>query len=171
MKKHLSCLAAICLLLTFGLGPATIMAETESAVETEAPTEIQEEVQSPAEAEATAGTAEKEEGKHAENMPETQSQKDFKLNEELHGFVLTRIEDLPDIASTAYFFTHQKSGAEVLWLKNEDPFKVFAACYKTEPGITEGKPISSNTLFWAVRANIIPMIFSRICIPSRRTLS
>ena len=63
MKKHLSCLAAICLLLTFGLGPATIMAETESAVETETPTELQEEVQSPAEAEATTSTAENEEGK------------------------------------------------------------------------------------------------------------
>lgn len=145
MKKHLSCLAAICLLLTFGLGPATIMAETESAVETETPTELQEEVQSPAEAEATTSTADNEEGKQAENMSEnksqaeSQSQKDFQLNEEFQGFVLTRIEDLPDIASTAYFFTHQKSGAEVLWLKNDDPFKVFATCYKTEPGDNGGE--------------------------------
>ena len=56
------------------------------------------------------------------------------------GFKLTREEEVPSISSTAIFYEHEKTGAEIIWLKNEDPFKVFAACFRTEPQDATGSP-------------------------------
>lgn len=63
-----------------------------------------------------------------------------KQSELTHGFKLLREEDLPDISSTVYLYEHEKSGAHLLWLKNEDPFKVFAACFKTKMSNNSGAP-------------------------------
>ncbi|MDO5015755.1 MAG: insulinase family protein [Eubacteriales bacterium] len=63
-----------------------------------------------------------------------------KPSELTHGFKLLREEELPDISSTAYLYEHEKSGAHLLWLKNEDPFKVFAACFKTKMSNNSGAP-------------------------------
>lgn len=56
----------------------------------------------------------------------------------VHGFRLVREEEVPDISSVAYIYEHEKTGAELIWLKNEDPFKVFAACFKTKPSNDSG---------------------------------
>lgn len=58
----------------------------------------------------------------------------------IHGFKLIREEEIPDINSTAIMYEHVKTGAHVLWLKNDDPFKVFAACFKTKPQDDTGAP-------------------------------
>lgn len=56
------------------------------------------------------------------------------------GFKLVKQEELSDISSTMYWYEHEKTGAELVWLKNGDPFKVFAASYKTEPNDDSGAP-------------------------------
>ena len=45
---------------------------------------------------------------------------EFKQNEIYFGFRLQKIEEINDIHSTAYLFSHEKSGARLLYLKNAD---------------------------------------------------
>lgn len=59
---------------------------------------------------------------------------------EASGFKLIHEEELTDISSTAYIYLHEKSGAELIWLKNDDPFKVFAASFKTKQENDGGAP-------------------------------
>ncbi len=58
--------------------------------------------------------------------------------ENKYGFRLVKTEELSDISSTLYWYEHEKTGAELVWLKNSDPFKVFAASYKTQPADDTG---------------------------------
>ena len=50
---------------------------------------------------------------------------EFKQNEIYFGFRLQKIEEINDIHGTAYLFSHEKSGARLLYLKNADHNKVF----------------------------------------------
>ena len=58
---------------------------------------------------------------------------EFKQNEIYFGFRLQKIEEINDIHSTAYLFSHEKSGARLLYLKNADHNKVFNVAFKTPP--------------------------------------
>lgn len=49
------------------------------------------------------------------------------------GFSLKETRELPDIYSTAYLFTHNKTRAEVLYLKNKDQNKAFTISFATPP--------------------------------------
>lgn len=57
----------------------------------------------------------------------------FTLHEIYHGFTLQKIEEISDIHSTAYLFSHEQSGARLLYLKNSDNNKVFNVAFKTPP--------------------------------------
>lgn len=57
-----------------------------------------------------------------------------------HSFKLIREEEIADIASTALIYEHEDTGAELIWIKNDDPFKVFAATFRTEPSDSSGSP-------------------------------
>ena len=41
--------------------------------------------------------------------------------------------DLPDIQSAGYLYEHEETGAQVLYLKNDDPNKAFTIGFKTPP--------------------------------------
>ncbi|MDO5033312.1 MAG: insulinase family protein [Eubacteriales bacterium] len=56
----------------------------------------------------------------------------------LFGFREVRQEELTDISSTAHVYEHEQSGASLIWLENSDPFKVFAATFKTKPQDSSG---------------------------------
>ena len=56
-----------------------------------------------------------------------------------HGFQLEYIKEVLDIRSTAYLFNHLQSGARLLYLKNNDPNKVFNVAFKTPPENDCGK--------------------------------
>lgn len=57
-----------------------------------------------------------------------------------HGFLCEKTEALGDIRSTGYLFRHCQSGARLLYLKNDDNNKVFAAGFKTPPENSCGTP-------------------------------
>ncbi len=56
---------------------------------------------------------------------------------ELGGFTVTRTEAVPEQRSEATIFTHEKTGARVLHLFNEDPNNLFCVAFRT--------PVYNNT--------------------------
>ncbi|WP_458406778.1 insulinase family protein [Anaerotignum sp.] len=65
---------------------------------------------------------------------------ELKLNQTYHGFTLGKIEEISDIHSTAYLFSHRQSGARLLYLQNSDNNKVFNVAFKTPPSDDCGTP-------------------------------
>ncbi|WP_378957232.1 insulinase family protein [Pelosinus sp. sgz500959] len=55
-----------------------------------------------------------------------------------HGFVLEEEKKIDDINSIAQIFYHQKSGARLLYLKNDDDNKVFSITFRTPPADSTG---------------------------------
>ncbi|WP_028977449.1 insulinase family protein [Sporolactobacillus terrae] len=54
-------------------------------------------------------------------------------NKVVHGFRLLHKDSIQDIHSDAYVFEHEKSGARLLFLKNDDDNKVFSISFRTPP--------------------------------------
>ncbi len=50
---------------------------------------------------------------------------------ERHGFTLISSEELPEIEGVAHTLLHEKSGARLLYMENEDPNKAFSVSFKT----------------------------------------
>ncbi|WP_010631808.1 insulinase family protein [Sporolactobacillus vineae] len=57
----------------------------------------------------------------------------YQQNEVYHGFQFLHKEQVPDIGSEAFLFRHVKSGARLLYLRNEDENKVFTISFRTPP--------------------------------------
>ena len=55
------------------------------------------------------------------------------IHTNVHGFTLQRKTQIPETDSTAYLFTHEKSGARLLFLENDDDNKVFSIAFRTPP--------------------------------------
>ena len=55
-----------------------------------------------------------------------------------HGFELIREQALAEINSTARYYRHVKTGAELLSLLNSDENKVFGASFGTPPADSTG---------------------------------
>lgn len=51
----------------------------------------------------------------------------------IHGFKVIRKSDLPETDSTAWVFEHEKTGARVFFLQNDDDNKVFSISFRTPP--------------------------------------
>ncbi len=51
----------------------------------------------------------------------------------VHGFRLERDESVPELRSRALLFRHEKSGARLLHLSNDDPDNLFAIAFRTSP--------------------------------------
>ena len=62
---------------------------------------------------------------------------EFKEGSLVHGFRNDRIQDIPELRTQAAVFTHEKTGARLLHLFNEDPNNLFCACFRT--------PVYNNT--------------------------
>ncbi len=58
---------------------------------------------------------------------------DCKCGEIIHGFVVTRVREVPDQNGTLYEFLHEKSGLQAMWLKTNDTNKLFSIAFKTIP--------------------------------------
>lgn len=56
----------------------------------------------------------------------------------VHGFELIREEELPDLKSLARLYRHEKTGAELISLINDDENKVFAITFRTPPSDSTG---------------------------------
>ena len=60
------------------------------------------------------------------------------LDQNLHGFTVRTRETLPEINGTAYTLLHEKSGARLLYLQNDDSNKAFSIAFKTPPADDTG---------------------------------
>lgn len=56
----------------------------------------------------------------------------------IHGFRVIRKHSLPETDSTAWLFTHEKTGARVFFLQNDDDNKVFSISFRTPPADDTG---------------------------------
>ncbi|MEG0460558.1 insulinase family protein [Gordonibacter sp.] len=63
---------------------------------------------------------------------------DLPLNDHLHGFTVHTREPLSEIDGTAYTLHHEKSGAKLLYLQNDDANKAFSIAFKTPPADDTG---------------------------------
>ena len=57
----------------------------------------------------------------------------MQINEVQHGFRLLSKKEIPEANVTAFSFTHEKSGARLLYLKTDDDNKVFSISFRTPP--------------------------------------
>jgi len=64
----------------------------------------------------------------------------FEVNKTYHGFKLIEERNVPEIQSIARIFYHEKSGARLLQLENEDDNKVFSIGFRTPPSDSTGVP-------------------------------
>ncbi len=56
----------------------------------------------------------------------------------IHGFTLTRETDIPELNVHVRIFRHDKTGAELLSLENDDENKVFGVSFRTPPEDSTG---------------------------------
>ncbi|MBW2096735.1 MAG: insulinase family protein, partial [Deltaproteobacteria bacterium] len=56
----------------------------------------------------------------------------------IHGFYLLKEQEIPELNTLARLFTHEKTGAELLSLSNDDENKVFGITFKTPPSDSTG---------------------------------
>jgi len=66
-------------------------------------------------------------------MPE----KNFQAAQRIHGFRCERVEDVPELRSRAFILTHERTGARLVHLFNEDPNNLFSIAFRT--------PVHDNT--------------------------
>ena len=64
----------------------------------------------------------------------------YNIGESYNGFKVLETETISDIASEGTIFEHEKSGARLLFLKNEDDNKVFSISFRTPPKDSTGVP-------------------------------
>jgi Zn-dependent M16 (insulinase) family peptidase len=64
----------------------------------------------------------------------------LKAGEKLHGFTVLRVQEIPDIRVTAYEMMHERSGARVLHLHNDDRENLFSIGFRTTPTDSTGVP-------------------------------
>lgn len=58
----------------------------------------------------------------------------------LHGFKVLRVEMLPGVRITAYEIEHEKTGAKILHLHNDDNENLYAIGFRTPPADSTGLP-------------------------------
>lgn len=64
----------------------------------------------------------------------------FNVNETYHGFKLLEQKEVQELNSKALLFQHQKSGARLLFLDNDDDNRVFCITFRTPPHDSTGLP-------------------------------
>ncbi len=55
------------------------------------------------------------------------------IGQSIQGFTLNRVRDLKDSDGTLYEFTHDKTHAQLCWMKNGEENKTFSIAFKTTP--------------------------------------
>ncbi len=62
----------------------------------------------------------------------------MQIGAKYHGFILNSIEPIDEMSMEAYRFTHEYSGAELLWLSCHDTNRAFCISFKTLPEDSTG---------------------------------
>lgn len=74
----------------------------------------------------------------------------FNNGDIIHGFRVTNLSHIQEVDSDAYLMQHERSGARLLYLANNDDNKVFFISFRTTPDNSKELRISWNTLHSAV---------------------
>lgn len=64
----------------------------------------------------------------------------LELNKRYHGFHFIEEKEIGELKATAHIFVHEKSGARLFYLANEDDNKVFSISFRTPPPDSTGLP-------------------------------
>lgn len=75
--------------------------------------------------------------KSSNTNPTISVKREIEVGENISGFILESKKWLSDIQSTSMIFKHNKSGAKLIYLQNEDENKVFSISFRT--------PVNDNT--------------------------
>ena len=59
---------------------------------------------------------------------------------QIHGFQVLGEREIPELNVLARVFTHEKTGAQLLSLSNDDENKVFGITFRTPPFDSTGVP-------------------------------
>lgn len=62
------------------------------------------------------------------------------VGQQLHGFTLKRVKQVPELELTALHLQHDKTGAEYLHIARDDTNNVFSIGFKTNPPDATGVP-------------------------------
>lgn len=62
------------------------------------------------------------------------------VGEQLHGFTLKRVKQVPELDLTALHLQHDRTGADYLHIAREDANNVFSIGFKTNPPDATGVP-------------------------------
>lgn len=94
----------------------------------------------------------------------------FILNNIYHGFKLIEEDTINEIGSKAKIFEHEKSGARLLHLENNDDNKVFSITFRTTPTDNTGVPhILEHSVLCGSKKYKIKNVFSDISQSSLKT--
>ena len=63
---------------------------------------------------------------------------EYKIGDNYHGFTLIEKDELKEINSNGYLFTHNKSGGKLYFIHNDDDNKVFSISFRTPPKDSTG---------------------------------
>lgn len=64
----------------------------------------------------------------------------FKIGDKYHGFRLVEEKNVKETNSTVRLFQHEKSGARLFYMENEEDNKVFSIAFRTPPRDSTGVP-------------------------------
>jgi presequence protease len=64
----------------------------------------------------------------------------YRKGQTIHGFTIERTEDIPELRSTALIALHERSGARLVHLCNEDPNNLFSIAFRTPASDNTGVP-------------------------------
>ena len=64
----------------------------------------------------------------------------FEINKTYYGFKLLEEHKINELKSIGRLFIHEKSGAKLLHLENDDDNKVFSIGFRTPPSDSTGVP-------------------------------
>jgi len=68
------------------------------------------------------------------------TQETMRVGQSIEGFTVERLEEIRELRSSAAIFTHNKSGARLLHLYNDDPNNLFAVAFRTPVSDDTGVP-------------------------------
>ncbi|KAF2759333.1 hypothetical protein EJ05DRAFT_492652 [Pseudovirgaria hyperparasitica] len=92
-----------------------------------------------------------------------------RVGQQLHGFTLKRLKQVPELEITALHLQHEKTGAEYLHIARDDSNNVFSIGFKTNPPDATGVPhiLEHTTLCGSKRYPVRDPFFKML----RRSLS
>ncbi|OGO85702.1 MAG: hypothetical protein A2Y22_04600 [Clostridiales bacterium GWD2_32_59] len=64
----------------------------------------------------------------------------YEVGSKYHGFILKEEREVKDISSVCRLFEHEKTGARLLYISNDDENKVFSITFRTPPTDDTGVP-------------------------------